>query len=189
MSTLKNGFSLHTKETAPEASRPMLEQVEKNFGFVLNIFGVMAESPAATEAYLTLTKLMQEKTALSPVEQQVVLLTISEHNRCDYCVAAHTMSAERTKVDPGVLEALRSGSRLPDAKLDALATYTRTAMDKKGWVDESDVQAFLDAGYTRQQLMDIYVVLSLKTISNYVNHIADTPLDGPLQSKALKKAS
>jgi len=62
-------------------------------------------------------------------------------------------------------------------------------IDKKGWVDESDVQALLDAGYTRQQLLDVYVVLSLKTISNYVNHVADTPLDAALQPKALKKAS
>ncbi len=189
MSTPKNGFSLYTKETAPEGSKPSLEQVEKGFGFVPNIFGVMAESPAATEAYLMLNKLVQDKTALSPVEQQVALLAISEHNGCDYCVAAHTGSAERAKVEPAVLEALRSGSKLPDAKLDALATYARTVIDKKGWVDESDVQALLDAGYTRQQLFDVYVALSLKTISNYVNHVADTPLDAALQAKALKKAS
>lgn len=189
MSTPKNGFPLHTKETAPEASKPLMEQVEKGFGFVPNIFGVMSESPAATEAYLTLNKMVQEKTALSPVEQQVALLAISERNGCDYCIAAHTGSAERANVDSGVLEALRNGSKLPDPKLDALATYARTVIDKKGWVDESDVQALLDAGYTRQQLMDVYVVLSLKTISNYVNHVADTPLDAALQPKALKKAS
>jgi len=104
MSTPKNGFPLHTKESAPEASKPLLEQVEKGFGFVPNIFGVMSESPAATEAYLTLNKMVQEKTSLSPVEQQVALLAISERNGCDYCVAApscRTPSWTRSRAMPG----------------------------------------------------------------------------------------
>jgi hypothetical protein len=44
-------FKLHDQESAPEASKPLLEQAEKKYGFALNLFGVMAESPAALKAY------------------------------------------------------------------------------------------------------------------------------------------
>lgn len=189
MTQPKNGFRIHDKSTAGEAARPTLEKVEKGFGFVPNVIGVMAESPAAVEAYVTLQQILQTRTALTPAEQQVVLLAVSRHNGCDYCVAAHTGSAERAGVDAGTIEALREERDLDDPKLNAVARLCRAFIDRKGWLDDGDVQAFLDAGHTRQKLLDVLVGLSMKTISNYVNHIADTPLDTPLQAKALKKAS
>ncbi len=189
MSAPKHGFNLHTKETAPEASKPLMEQVEKGFGFVPNIFKVFAESPAAAEAYMTLNGILRNKTAFTTQEQEVLLLAISEKNGCGYCVAAHTGSAERAQVDDAVIEALRGGQPLPDQKLNALATFACALIEKKGWVSDDDIQAFLDAGYTRQHVLDALVALSMKTISNYTNHIVDTPLDEPLQAKALKKAS
>jgi uncharacterized peroxidase-related enzyme len=189
MTQPKNGFRIHDKSSAPEASTAILEKVEKGFGFIPNVLGVTAESPAALEAYVTLNQILQTKTALSPEEQQVVLLAVSRHNGCGYCVAAHTASSERTGLDAGVIQALREDRNLPDPSLDAVATLCRTFIDKKGWLDESDIQAFLDAGHTRQKLLDVIVGLSMKTISNYINHIADTPLDTPLQPKALDKAS
>ena len=189
MSTPKNGFQIHDKDDAPEGCGPILEKVQQGFGFVPNVIGVMAASPAATEAYTTLSQIVQTKTAFTPTEQQVLLLTVSEHNGCDYCVAAHTGSAKRVSVDESVIEALRAGKALPDAKLEALATLARKLIDKKGWLDDADVKAFLDAGYSHQQYLDALVVLAMKTISNYTNHAAETPLDPQLQPMALKKAS
>jgi uncharacterized peroxidase-related enzyme len=189
MSAPKNGFQLHTKDTAPADSKPLMEKVEQGYGFVPNFFGVISESPAAAEAYMTLNQIFTGKSSLSAADVQVVLLTISQHNKCNYCVAAHTASAERTGLDAGTVQALREGGNLPDAKQDALATFTRKLIDKNGWVSEDDVKTFLDAGYTRQNLLDVILGLSMKTLSNYVNHIAETPVDGPLADKALDKAS
>ena len=189
MSEPKRGFILHSRDGAPEASQPFLDQVEQGFGFIPNIFRVFAESPAATEAYLSLNNILRNKTAFTAQEQEVLLLAISVTNDCGYCVAAHTGSAERAKLDPEIIESLRGGKALPDSKLNALATFACALIEKRGWVSDDDVQAFLDAGYTRQHLLDALVALSMKTISNYTNHLADTPLDEALQPKALKKAS
>lgn len=188
MNQPKNGFRVHDTASASEDARAILEKVEKGYGFVPNVIGVMAESPAALEAYTTLQQILQTKTALTPAEQQVVLLAVSRHNGCDYCVAAHTASAERAGLDAASIEALRGERELDDKGLDAVARLCRAFIDRKGWLEDADVQAFLDAGHSRQKLLDVLVGLSMKTISNYLNHIADTPLDAPLRAKALETA-
>ena len=93
----KHDFKLHSIETAPEASRDALAQVNKKFGRVPNFFGITAESPAATNAYISLSNIFQT-TALTPAEQQIVILTASVENRCDYCVAAHSRGAKMAGV-------------------------------------------------------------------------------------------
>ena len=188
MTGTANDFPMHEKADAPDGSKPLLDQVEKGFGFVPNIFKVLAESPAATQAYLSLNDILRNHTAFSAQEQETLLLAISAHNRCDYCVAAHTGAAEGAKLDPQVIEALRRNRPLPDAGLDALARFARTVIQKQGWVDDADIRAFLEAGYTHRHILDTLVALSMKTLSNYVNHMAETPLDDALKPKAVESA-
>ena len=187
--THKNGFQIHDQQSAPAGSQDTLGQVEQGFGFVPNVLGVMAESPAALRGYATLNGLLEQQSAFTGEELQVLLLTISVHNACGYCVAAHTGNAERAGVRSEVIEAVRAQTSLPDAKLEALASFARTLIDQRGWASEADVQAFLDAGYTRQHLLDTVTALAMKTLSNFTNHLADTPLDGPLQGKAWERAA
>ncbi len=185
-------FTMHTPETAPEASRPWLTEARKSFGFIPNIFAGLAESPAALSGYRALSDLLA-KTRLSPVEQQVVALSVSIENECEYCVGAHSVIAKNTaKVPAPIIEALRSGGKLPDPKLHALATFTRHAVRKRGWVDDATVKAVTQAGYDHGQLLDVMLVISMKTLSNYANHLMGTTLDkefeGARWSKVRKAA-
>ncbi|MFW5927106.1 MAG: carboxymuconolactone decarboxylase family protein, partial [Wenzhouxiangella sp.] len=77
-------YSVHDKSTAPAEARPLLEKAESAYGFVPNLLGIMAESPALLEAYMTVGQIF-EKTDFSPTEQQVVLLAVSADNQCGYC--------------------------------------------------------------------------------------------------------
>lgn len=170
-------FTQHTKETAPEASVPVLENVEQNYGFIPNIYDIMAESPAAITAYTQVTKTLQEHAALTPQEQQIVMIAVSRENGCGYCVAAHSMVAGMAEVPEETVAALREGRPLDDAKPAALVAFAQSVLEHRGWVPEEDRQAFLDAGYTKRHALDVLTVLALKTLSNYTNHLADTPLD------------
>src|SRR5689334_4588068 len=76
-------------ETAPEASRPFLENIQRSFKFVPNLFGVFANAPALLEGYLSLSAAFG-KARLTPVERELVLLTVSVENSCRYCTAAHS---------------------------------------------------------------------------------------------------
>lgn len=170
-------FTVHTEESAPEASRPILQTVRSKYGMVPNLHGVLAGSPGALEAYVSLSQALGN-TGLSPAEQQVVLLAVSVENGCTYCVAAHSTVAKGGKLfDDATLAAIREGRSLPDARLEALRTFTTTVVRERGFAGDDAVSAFLAAGFTPAHVLGVVTGVALKTLSNYTNHIAATPLD------------
>jgi len=164
------------KENAPQDARGLLEKAEQNYGFIPNILGVMANSPALLEAYMSLSQIF-EKTSFSAAEKQTVLLAVSTENDCGYCKSAHTAIAKMQNVDEAVLKAIANGDKLPDDKLDALFNFTRTMVEKRGHPSSDDLQKFFDAGFSEAQVQDVIAGIGMKTLSNYNNHIADTPVD------------
>lgn len=176
-------FQIHTKDTAPEASRFTMEEMENKYGFIPNLIGVLAESPATVQAYAAMSKAL-EQSVLTPVEQQVVTVTVSAVNGCAYCVGAHSTVAQMVGMPDGTLSAVRARQPLPDAKLDALRTLVESVMHHRGWVPEEDLGRFTAAGYSRQHLLDTLTIVALKTLSNYVNHIVHTPLDPQFAGQA-----
>jgi uncharacterized peroxidase-related enzyme len=170
-------FDLHTPKTAPEGSRSVLERAEKNFTFVPNLLGILAASPAALQAYSNLTSALQHSTDFSSAEQQVLFLAISHENKCGYCMAAHSTIASNGVLTNGQIAAMREGTPLDNAKLEALRVFGRTMVAKRGFVDQAGLDAFLAAGYTRRNVLDVIAAVALKTLTNYTNHLADTPVD------------
>ena len=179
-------FTIHTQETAPAASKPLLDKSLKAIGFVPGLLGVLSEAPKALEAYEVLGTLFKD-TSLTTIEQHVVWLTINYENDCGYCVPAHTGLAKFDAVPDDVIEALRNGTSIANPKLEALRTFTVQVVQKRGWVTEDDVKAFLDAGYTQQQILEVILGLAQKVISNYTNHVAKTPVDAVFKKYAWRK--
>jgi uncharacterized peroxidase-related enzyme len=177
-----NDFALHTEHTAPAASRPVLAAVQKQFGFVPNLVRVLAESPSAAEGYATLARLV-DASSLDPRERHVVMQTVNLTNGCHYCVPAHAAVAARAGL--GELDAaLRSAAPLRDAKLEALRTFTRAVVERRGQVGDVDVAAFEAAGYSHASILDVLLAVAMKTLSNYANHIARTPIDAVFLGRA-----
>lgn len=180
MSKLKNRimtkFTRHTIESAPDASKPILKAAEKRVGFVPNLMATMAESPVMVESYLTLMGLF-DTSALSEAERQVILMTNNRLNGCTYCMAAHTAVAKRAGVEEDVIEALRSGTRINDPKLEALRTFAVVINESRGWATDEQVEALLAAGYTKETVLEVIVGTSLKVLSNYTTHIVTPKLD------------
>lgn len=169
-------FKLHTPETASSEGQEALNRAEKEFGFAPNLLKTLAEAPAAAHAYLDLGARLGKST-LAPAEQQVVLLATSLENECDYCMAAHTMGAEMAGVDEKTRSAMRKGDELPDPRLNALWGFTRGVVKTRGRVSEEDLTGFIDAGFTRANVLEVVTGVAMKTLSNYTNHLAETPLD------------
>lgn len=177
-------YTVHTTETAPEASTPILENMKKAYGFDLNLFGVMAESPAALAAYTQVSQLLDDHSAFSPEERQIAMLTISAESGCGYCVAAHSTVAGMLKMDGDLVRTLREKGTPDNPKHAALVSFLRQLMDKKGWVSGEDQEAFIQAGYTPRHALDLITILALKTLSNYTNHVAETPVDDAFKDQA-----
>ncbi|MDA8745120.1 carboxymuconolactone decarboxylase family protein [Rubripirellula amarantea] len=168
-------FTVHTIENAGD-SGAMLADSKKNYGFVPNLHAVMAESPSLLEAYKQVGAIFG-KTNLSETERQVIAMTNNRLNGCEYCMAAHTSIMQTAKVPDDVIEALRDGTSIDDPKLEALRVFAEKMNLQRGWIDESDIDQLLQAGYSKQTVFDVIVGTAFKVLSNYTNHIAQTPLD------------
>ncbi len=169
-------FQLVNAETAPGGSVETINAVTAAYGFLPNLIGTLGNSPAAVQAYASVSGAF-ERSTLSPIEQQVVLLTTSVENECHYCVAAHTAVATMIGAPNEVVAALRAGEALADPRLEVLRALTLSIVRNRGWVSEPEIAQFLAAGYTKAQILDVVTGVTQKTLSNYVNHLAETPLD------------
>ena len=181
-------FTKHTLETAPEDSRPLLENSKKAFGRLPGLHAVMAEAPALLEGYQKLHKLFAEQTTFDKDELTVVWQSINVEHSCHYCVPAHTGIAKMMKVDNAITDALRNESPLPNDRLEALRTFTLSVVRDRGNVDDAAVTAFLDAGFTKRQVLEVILGVSQKVMSNYTNHLAETPVDEPMKAFVWEKA-
>lgn len=180
-------FQLHDVESAPEKSKPLLEQSMKDFGMIPNLHAVMAEAPGTLEAYQRLHGLVLES-SLNDEEKTVVWQTINVEHACHYCVPAHSGIARSMGVDTDIDDALREESPLKDEKLEALRRFTLAMVRNRGH-GEDDLKAFFEAGYEKRQALEVVLALSQKVMSNYINHIADTPVDEPFQPFAWEPSS
>lgn len=171
-----NNFPSHNLDTAPEASKPLLKQSQKAFGHIPGMAKVLAESPQAYQGYQLLHKLFTE-TNFNADEMTVVWQAINVENECNYCVPAHTNIAKMMKVSDELIEALRSEKPLPSSKLEALRSFTIQMLRQRGNVTNEQLNAFFEAGYSHRAVLDVILGLAQKTMSNYVNHVAQTPID------------
>lgn len=173
-------FTFHDESSAPEGSKPLLANSMKTFGRIPGLHKVLAESPQAYEGYQLLHKLFMD-TDFDADELTVVWQTINVEHECHYCVPAHTGIAKMMKVSDEISEALRDETPLPTAKLEALRTFTLQMVRERGNVSDAQMKAFLDAGYSHRAVLDVVLGLAQKTMSNYINHMAETPVDEAFQ--------
>ncbi|MEX0641405.1 MAG: carboxymuconolactone decarboxylase family protein [Pirellulales bacterium] len=165
-----------TIETAPEAAKADLHKVQQKYRFVPNLMGLLANSPPAIKAYLSLNELF-DQTSLSPLERQIVLLATSVANGCEYCVAAHSAAAQMHQVPADVIAAIRDGRPLIVPRWEAVRALTEDIVAMQGWPNDEVVVQFFEAGYEPPQVLEVILGVTTKTLSNYANHVSATPLD------------
>lgn len=165
----------------------MLEQALAQVGFIPNMYALMVNSPGLLKTYLEGYAQFRQESGFTPPEQEIVFLTISRENGCDYCVSAHSFIADKmSKVPLAVTNAIRDGKLIPDAKLAALSEFTRKMFVNRGLPRRGDVEKFLAAGYTDRHILEIVLAIAVKTLSNYANHLFHTPLDVKFASRSWK---
>ena len=175
-------FEQHTLDSAPDSVKSELQAAEKAVGTIPNLYRGLANSPAALKIYLKFNQTLKEHGSLTPVEQQVVYLTASAENGCTYCVGAHSTLASMANIPNDTLKELREQRELSDPKLNALRNFTLEELEQRGWVSEQAISDFEAAGYDHRHVLEVITILAQKTISNYFNHIAQTPLDEMFKS-------
>ncbi|NUO71090.1 MAG: carboxymuconolactone decarboxylase family protein [Frateuria sp.] len=165
-------------ERAQGAEKDILDKAKARAGFIPNMYANMANAPAVLDTYLHGYGLFRSESGFTPPEQEVVFLAASQSNGCTYCMAAHSMIADKvSKVPPQVLQAIRDGRPIPDARLAALFQLTSEMVRTQGRPSAATVRAFLDAGFEEKKLLYVVLALAVKTLSNFSNHALATEVD------------
>ncbi len=163
---------------APPAVEALYERSRQSSRMVPNMYTFMANAPGLLETYMDGYIRFREESGLSPAEQEVVFLAISRENECAYCLAAHSLVADVfSQVPRAVTDAIRDNAAVPDERLAVLAHFVRHLVLTRGRPEEGDARSFLAAGFTEQQILYLILAIAVKTISNYTNHVCDTPVD------------
>lgn len=166
----------HASAQGPQ--KEILDLALKQVGFIPNMYANMANTPAVLSTYLHGYSLFRSESGLKPAEQEVVFLAVSQVNGCTYCTAAHSMIADKMSGVPAdVLQAIRAQTPIPDAKLAVLYATTTAMVQSHGQPSAEMVKSFLDAGYKESDLLYIVLAISVKTLSNFSNHLFATPVD------------
>jgi AhpD family alkylhydroperoxidase len=166
--------------TVKDAAADVFEAVTARFGFVPNLIREMSRSPAVARVYLAGQQAMAGA-SLSPREQQIVQLAVAVYNECPYCRAAHRGGCRQAGVAPGDIELVEMGSLPEDRRLRSVVSATWQVLDTRGWLSPSDQAGLETEGIDRVQLYEVVALVGLKTISNYVNHIAHTAIDAQFE--------
>ncbi len=173
------------ENTPDEKARNLLQQARQKLGMVPNMYANMANLPALLESYAFAYERFRQEGGFDPAEQEVIFLTISRENQCHYCVAAHSFLADNfSGVPKETLQAIREGKPVKDARLGALHRFVQGMVRQRGWVSQEEVDAFLEAGFTEKHILGIVLAIAVKTISNYSNHLFQTPVEAPFDAYA-----
>ena len=173
-------FTIHTAESAPAGSKEPLALLRQRIGFVPNLAGTMAGSPTLIDSFVGLQQRLQAS-SLTGLEREVIGLTVSFENACTWSMAAHSTFAAAQGASAEVLAALRSGRELPDARLEALHTFTRKLLRSRGHLDAGEVEALGKAGYTTEQALEVIAQAACTSMANWAANLADPPVDKSFQ--------
>lgn len=176
-------YQVHTTVSAPEKSKPALEQLQQAFGFIPNLVASISNSPKLLTALVGLFQQVHSP-GLTEAENQIVLLTDAVTNSSAYAVAFHTALAHEQGISPEETTAIRDRRIPKDQRFAALSTLAKTLIDKRGHLSEQELDAFLSAGFTQEQIMEVIAIVAASTITNYAGTIANPPLESKFQQFA-----
>ncbi len=173
-----------TVETASALSSELLKTSKKRAGMIANMYATMANNDALLDAYIYSYESFRKNAGFTPQEQEVIFLSMNYENNCEYCMAAHSIIADRiSKVPKEITDAIRDNTEIRDSKLKALSEFSKIIIEKRGFPAQEDINRFLNAGYTKNHILGIISAAAVKTMSNYTNHIFDIPVDKAFENR------
>lgn len=159
-------------EHATDATRPLLEGVQKKIGFLPNVFKTLALAPAVLSSYLQQSVALG-KTSLSATEKEAIFLATSQVNGCDYCLAAHTLFAGKAGLSAQDIVSARDG------QLNAFAALAQQITESRGHLSTAQIEAARAAGIDDAKIIEVIAHVASQTLTNYLNNAALTEIDFP----------
>lgn len=166
-------------EQATGKTKELFNSINGKLGIVPNMMRTMGNSPSFLEAYLNLSGTLTSG-SLGAKTGELIALAVAESNACNYCLSAHSfIGGQLMKIDITVLEEARLGNSKDD-KTDAILKFAKVLIEKKGQVNDVDVNKVKSAGVTEGEIGEIVGQVALNVMTNYFNNTANTVIDFPV---------
>ena len=173
---MARSFISYDLDTAPVAARELLAENKRQFGMIPSPLARLAISPLALRAALAgLTAF--EHSSLTPLEREVLAMTMGVKNECHYCVSLHRRFLKMMEAPAGLSDALEHGGPLESPKLEAVRVFTLSLLERTGDVSDAAWQQFLAAGFDRAAALEVVVGVAAYTLTTFANRLTEAPLD------------
>ncbi len=162
-------YTFHTIESTEGETKDLLQGFQNTYGFVPTLFGYMAEAPVTLAAYKQLNALIA-KSSFPQTQAQIALLAASIENKCEFCTVAHHAMALKFGAHEQSIHALLNNQAIEDTQDKEIVAIVQEIIQTRGWVSEEKLNTFYAAGFAPQQYFELILVVTIKTLSNYINH-------------------
>jgi len=162
---------------APAGSQEPLNQIQKAFGSTPNMFKAVANSPAALKSMWGAFGALGAGTLGAKLGEQIAV-AVANRNRCEYCLAAHTVLGKAAGATAEEMAAAQTGQS-GDPRTAAALRFALKVVSERAQVNEADVADLRAAGFGDEQVVEIMAHVALNLFTNYVNVAFNIPVDFP----------
>jgi uncharacterized peroxidase-related enzyme len=168
---------LLTPANAPAASARLLTQIEAAMGAQPAMFRAVANSPAALASMWGSFGALGGGPLGAKLGEQIAV-AVAQANRCEYCLAAHTLLGQKAGLTAEQLGHAQAGESA-DPRTQAALRFALALVQERGRVGAEQVQALRAAGFDDAGVVEVVAHVALNLFTNYVNNALAVPVDFP----------
>jgi AhpD family alkylhydroperoxidase len=173
------GFSFPQRGDVTPGNQVLFDQLASLLGVVPNLYAGFGWSENALTTYLALEN---SRSSLNARHRAAIHLVVSQVNNCRYCIIAHSQIALMNGFSEEEINEIRTGTAGFDKGLDAIIKLAKSIAENGGACDDDMLNAFYLAGLTKENLVDIVLVIGHTIIANYLQALIMAPVDFPLRT-------
>lgn len=160
---------------ATAANAQTFAQIERAMGGVPNMFRAVANSPAALQSMWGSFAALGGGTLGAQIGEQIAV-AIADRNRCEYCLAAHTLLGTNAGLSAETLASAQTG-QAADPRTAAILTLATALVEQRGQVSAAEVDTARSAGLTDEEIVEVVAHVALNVFTNYINVALAVPVD------------
>lgn len=162
-------YPVPTLEELPEDLRNRVLAVQEKAGFVPNVFLTLAHRPDECRAFFDYhDALMLREGGLSKAEREMIVVSTSGTNNCQYCVVAHGAILRIYARDPLVADQVAINFRKADIskRQKAMLIFADKVARDSAALEDADYDHLREHGFDEEDIWDIGAIAAFFALSN-----------------------
>ncbi len=172
-----SNLPLQNPESTSGNHKALFDQINAAFGVIPNMFKAIGNSSAALESMWTSFGALS-KGALDAKLGEHIAVLVADINRCEYCLAAHTVLGQKAGASEQEMADAQAG-QASDPKTQAALDFSAKLVQNRANITKADVDAVRDAGFNNEEIAEILAHVALNIFTNYTNVAFDVEIDFP----------